>query len=155
MAYAGGNLSGLSVFFTDSNGNAVASHSDHSLVTAASPAHPGETITVYGINLGPVSNTPASGAPAPLTPAAVPIAVAPVCSFSDSVWGGPAAVSLLPGTVGLYQISFVVPSSPMPGNVPVRFVRNLELNGGGCPGIGSQAQLLTQESLPTTIPVGQ
>lgn len=159
-------LSPLSVFFADVKGFGIVQHaSDYSLVTPQNPAHPGEYLVAYGINLGPVSNTPASGTPAPFNPLAISSPVFPVCSMIDFIsWGNPDSVpsgrspalfvGLTPGTVGVYQVNFQVPASVPAGNVPIQFVRDVaETNYTVCPGPGSFTVLLTNESRTVLLPV--
>jgi uncharacterized protein (TIGR03437 family) len=81
---------GFSVFFSDANGYGIVQHAtDYSAVTAQNPAHPGEYLIAYGINLGPVSNTPASGAQAPSSPLAMSIPPGSrdngICGQDDSI----------------------------------------------------------------------
>jgi uncharacterized protein (TIGR03437 family) len=161
---AGSTLFNLSIFFVDDNGYAIVQHSDYTLVTADSPAHPGEYLIAYGINLGPVSNQPLSGSPAPFNPLAVSIPVFPVCSMTDKIrWGAldkvPLAespaffVGLTPGTVGVYEVIFQAPSSLPAGDIPISFVRNLAENVVRCPGTGLGTELLTQQGRPVLLPV--
>lgn len=118
---------GMSVFFSDASGRGILQHaSDYSLVTEQNPAHPGEYLIAYGINLGPVTNQPSSGTPAPSDPLAksIPQAYPGVCSGGDTVTVGssknitPSFEGLAPGTVGLYQINFQVPDSVGSGDLP-------------------------------------
>jgi len=166
-AYTGSTFSSLlSVFFADVNGFGIVQHAgDYSLVTPQNPAHAREYLVAYGINLGPVGNTPASGTPAPFNPLAIAMPVFPVCSIGDSIiWGkqdqGPLGqsptlfVGLTPGTVGVYQVNFQVPASLPAGNVPISFGRDLsETEYTECPGPGSFTILLTQESRTVLVPV--
>ena len=77
-------------------------------------AHPGETIVLFGMGLGPVSPAVASGR---IAPQASPMQTPPTVSFN----GTPGTVTfagLVAGTVGLYQINVVVPNIDMPGGQP-------------------------------------
>jgi uncharacterized protein (TIGR03437 family) len=75
-----------------------------------SRAHPGDTIVLLGMGLGPVSpNVPAGQ----IAPQASTLLTLPTISFNAT----PATVTyagLVAGTVGLYQINVVVPNVPMP-----------------------------------------
>ena len=121
-----------SIFFSDGNGYGVMQHaSDYSLVTAQNPAHPGEYLIAYAQDLGPVLNRPATGAPSPFDPLGESILTAPVgCSVNDNLQIGPTATAaptykgLTPGTVGVYQVNFQLPSSVSTGDLPVSFERN-------------------------------
>lgn len=81
------------------------------------PAHPGDTIILYGVGFGPV--TP--GMPAGQVAQQVNTLATPYQFF---VGGAQAAVSYggrAPGYVGLYQFNIVVPSVPAGNLVPVTF----------------------------------
>jgi uncharacterized protein (TIGR03437 family) len=138
---------GLRVFFSDANGYGIFLHAtDYSLVSAQNPAHPGEVLLAYGINLGPVNNTPSSGAASPSNP--LPVSVAPgspetgICGMNDSIKIGtataaPSYVGLAPGLVGVYQINFQVPASVGVGDLAVAFERTLIVFPfGACHGSG-------------------
>jgi uncharacterized protein (TIGR03437 family) len=88
---------------------------------ASHPLRPGDIVTLYGIGFGPVAPNLAAGEPARGANSVVlPLRV----YFGDT----PAAVAyagLAPGTLGLYQISVVVPAVPGSDAIPLR----LELNG--------------------------
>jgi uncharacterized protein (TIGR03437 family) len=81
------------------------------------PAQRGESLSIYCLGLGPVSNAPAAGNPAPADPLAR--------SGTPTVWiGGIFApvtfAGLAPGTVGVYQVDVQVPAGAPSGNaVPV------------------------------------
>lgn len=95
----------------DSNGNALAQHNDFSSVTAASPAHPKESIVIYLAGMGATNPPVASGAVAPGLKAGDSLAwavVQPVVKVADQTAQIQFA-GLTPGAVGLYQINFVVP----------------------------------------------
>jgi uncharacterized protein (TIGR03437 family) len=81
------------------------------------PAKPGDTITLYGVGFGAVTeNIPAGQIAQGLTSLA--------SNFSISIGGMPAMVSyagLAPQYVGLYQFDVVVPPLPAGSAVPVTF----------------------------------
>jgi uncharacterized protein (TIGR03437 family) len=94
-------------FFTLAGGVYVAAlHADYSLVSAAQPARPGETILLYGTGFGPTDPPLPTGqlvtAPAPL---AVPVQL---------TIGGVTAPAAFAGLVspGLYQFNVAVPGLP-------------------------------------------
>jgi uncharacterized protein (TIGR03437 family) len=109
--------------FTLADGSGAIQHaSDYSLVTAANPAAPGETIVIYATGLGPVSTTVADGIPAP---GADP--VQQLCQPSSVMLGGTAGnfggtpanilyAGLAPGYVGIYQVmsNCRLPRPPVP-----------------------------------------
>src|ERR1017187_10236122 len=165
--YTGGIGFGGSVFFADAHGYAIVQHgADYSQVTPQNPAHSGEYLIAYGINLGPVINQPLTGAASPFSPLAfaIPNSYAEVCSQSDSISLGvyppgpvltPALYSgLTPGSVGLYQINFQVPPNVTTGDVQVSFVRDVvEQPAGVCPGVPSRAYLVTYERRAALLPI--
>jgi len=104
-------------------GTLVAQHgADFSLVTAASPAKPGETLVVYLLGMGATSPAVPSGQPAPSNPLAMVTA-----QPSITVDGQSAHVDfagLTPGFAGLYQIDFDVPATVPSGNQTVIISQN-------------------------------
>ncbi len=80
---------------------------DGSLVTSLQPATPGEYLTIYGLGLGPVTNSPGDGAASSATPLSYTLQI-PVLTIG----GAKAHVSfsgLTPGFTGLYQVNALVP----------------------------------------------
>ncbi len=102
-------------FLAYSGGGLIAQHaSDGTLVTAASPAQPGEYIVAYLAGMGDTTVAVASGGPAPSGPLAY-TSVSPVLTLN----GNTVPVSfagLTPGLVGLYQIDFQIPADTPAGN---------------------------------------
>lgn len=116
---------------------------DYSLVTSEKPATAGETIIAYATGLNPASPPVATGQPAPVTP----LSYVPQLNLgytedetrlviNDSLVlrgsGGtfvpllPDAIpfmGLTPGSVGLYQINFVLPQGLPSGILPIRIRR--------------------------------
>jgi uncharacterized protein (TIGR03437 family) len=138
-------------FFSDSNGFAAAQHaSDYSAVTSANPAHPGETIIVYGTDLFPTW---------PPIPIGIPTPASPLFPFSRDLAGtdtialpDPGSLFLLnqpptkacpsaaaglmelyrgatPGFVGVEQVNFVVPQNLTPGDYYLYYQSTIN-----CPG---------------------
>ena len=89
----------------------------NTLVSAASPAQPGEVL-VYANGVGSFDSTPANGTPSPSSPAANSKATPLV-----TVGGAPAQVQfsgLAPGLVGVVQINIQLPASlPAGSSLPV------------------------------------
>jgi uncharacterized protein (TIGR03437 family) len=85
---------------------AITHASDFSLVTAANPAHPGEYLAVFCSGLGPVNPSILAGQPAPLAQLQTP-AVAVVGGLEINVQ----YAGLAPGSIGLYQVNFQLPSN--------------------------------------------
>jgi uncharacterized protein (TIGR03437 family) len=99
------------------NGAVIAQHADSSYVTPASPAHAGETLTIYLAGMGLTDVTVKTGQLSPSTPLAHPD-IAPTVTVN----GENAAIAfagLTPQSVGLYQINFQVPSDAPSGSLPL------------------------------------
>jgi uncharacterized protein (TIGR03437 family) len=89
-------------------------HADYSVVTSANPAKPGETLTVYLTGLGAVSPTVADGDAAPSGSLS-----STTNTVAASIGGQTATVSfagLTPGSVALYQVNVVVPTTATSGD---------------------------------------
>ncbi len=102
--------------------NAMFLHSDGSTVTTKRPANPGETITAQAYGLGSADSKVATGAQSP-SPAVgvsgVMMALrygANLAITSPDTDGTAVSAQLVPGTVGLYQLSFQIP--PLPDGAP-------------------------------------
>jgi len=88
-------------------GPAALLHADFSLVSAASPARPGETVQLFLTGLGEVTPTVNIAAIAPASPLSTVNA-----DLQVTVGGQPATVvykGLAPGLAGLYQLNFIIP----------------------------------------------
>ena len=105
--------------------NSVVTHADGTLVTAHSPALPGEAVVIYAFGLGQTSQTPNTGQASP-TPAATlssPLYLRfdftsnamPSPPFFNRVSATPPLTpifaGLTPGQVGLYQINVTIPNT--------------------------------------------
>ena len=103
------------------DGHVIAQHSDFSLVSAQSPAKPGEYLVIYLGGLGPGSETVASGTPSPASPLdAVPdVAVMVAGESAPVLFSG-----LTPGLVGLYQVNFQVPADAASGDLMLVVTEN-------------------------------
>ncbi len=92
----------------------AAQHADYSLVGAANllpgvtttPAHPGETILLYGTGFGPTNP--------PLPTAQLVTTAAPLANSVQITIGGAAVTPIFAGLVspGLYQFNVTVPNLP-------------------------------------------
>jgi uncharacterized protein (TIGR03437 family) len=90
---------------------------DNSLVTAANPAVPGETVVVYATGVGKLNNPPRSGTPSPGSALATSVDPPTI-----TVGGSNATVlfsGLTPGFVGLIQFNITLPSSLPSGSLPL------------------------------------
>lgn len=107
------------VFFSGDYRGAVL-HADYSLVSAANPARPGETVMLWLTGLGELSPAVPAGAAHPAAPLAWAVAT-PISVF----FGGEPAPPVLfsggaPGFAGLNQINVTIPlSAPVGASVPV------------------------------------
>jgi uncharacterized protein (TIGR03437 family) len=94
------------------NGPAIVHASTNQLVTAANPAHAGETLVLYAFGLGPAKGVEI-GQPFPASPPA------PVIAPVDVTVNGISAFVLYaggyPGAVDGYQVNFTLPSGVAPG----------------------------------------
>lgn len=98
-----------------SDGHAIAQHNaNYQLVTSANAAVPGEYVIVYLVGMGATNPPVASGAAAPSSPLAY-ATVQPTVTVGGQ--NAPIAFAgLTPGAVGLYQITFQVPSGLSAGD---------------------------------------
>ncbi|HLH16440.1 MAG TPA: hypothetical protein VKX45_04435 [Bryobacteraceae bacterium] len=102
-------------YFLNSPGNLVLVHQDFSgLVTAQSPARPGEVIVAYAVGLGAVTPPMTTGVPAPVDQL-FPLADPFECRIGYG--GGPPLdvpfAGLAPGMIGIYQVNVRMPD-PLP-----------------------------------------
>ncbi|HYL34377.1 MAG TPA: hypothetical protein VEV17_00540 [Bryobacteraceae bacterium] len=114
------NLTAPGVFaFTENGafapgvGPANVTHADGSLVTADNPAQANETLTLIVTGLGAVNPPVADGAAAPAAPLSVVTAniLVEIQDQNNNIYEAPVTLqSLLPGTAGMYQLQFTVPS---------------------------------------------
>ncbi|MGA2114711.1 MAG: IPT/TIG domain-containing protein [Bryobacteraceae bacterium] len=129
---AGGSGAGLAAVYETTSG---------SVVTAAAPAHNGDSLVAYAVGLGPTNpatSTTATG----LTPATAPTATLPTVTV-----GGVAAVVSFAGVAkgaisGIYQVNFTVPTD-VQGTVPL--VISID-------GVSSSSVALSSSG-PVTLPV--
>jgi uncharacterized protein (TIGR03437 family) len=101
------------------NNLAVATFVDYSVVTSSKPANIGDTVVIWFTGGGPVN-----AAATLKTGAESPAGLSPVTGPYTITVGGVAVtnisyVGLTPGSIGLYQASFVVPSGVPAGNQKV------------------------------------
>jgi uncharacterized protein (TIGR03437 family) len=101
------------------NNLAVATFNDYSVITTQNPAHAGDTVVLWFTGGGPVNPSGKL-----TTGAESPAGLSPVTGTYTITVGGVAAtnisyVGLTPGSIGLYQASFVVPSGVPTGNEKV------------------------------------
>jgi uncharacterized protein (TIGR03437 family) len=105
------------ILTTPSDGYAVAQNcGDGSLISATSPAAPGQCLTLYMTGQGALDHAVATGAAAPSDPL-----VRPVASVDAKLGGVPADLlfaGLAPGMTGVLQVNLVAPDVP-DGDQPV------------------------------------
>jgi uncharacterized protein (TIGR03437 family) len=93
--------------FALSNGFAVVTHADNTLVSPESPARGGEVIVIWATGLGKTITNPNSGQLPPYTSQIVNLD-----GLKISVGGTVLYAGLTPGSAGLYQINLILPSNP-------------------------------------------
>ncbi len=110
---------GIFTITADGKGDAIATHSDSSLIKRASGkyARSGETVVLYCTGLGDVDGTPFAGQPAPVSP--LPRAIQKVEVVMNGKPANIVYAGLTPGSVGLYQINVIVPDQ-LGGDVSTR-----------------------------------
>jgi uncharacterized protein (TIGR03437 family) len=151
-------------FFVLPNGVAAFQHSrDYSLVTADNPAQPGEILVAYLTGMGVTEPSIPTGAPAPFAP----LSTVPQSITSDTVHVNvivvdstlvvPMFVGLTPGSVGLYQVNFAVPSTISDGmhNVVLQYEWCANFLGQRCPAqpMYGSAELQKWNSQAVSLPV--
>jgi uncharacterized protein (TIGR03437 family) len=105
-------------------GQIIAQHSaDFSLVTSASPAKPGEYLIIYLVGMGATKPSVASGAVSPGPPTLATVTIQPKVTVGSQT-ANVVFAGLTPGSVGLYQIDFQVPSGTPSGNPTVVVTQN-------------------------------
>jgi len=115
------------------NGQAAALHLNYTLVTAASPAAPGETIILFCTGLGTVSPAVPTGEAA--SPTVISYSTA---KFTATIGGVDAPVAfsgLAPGFVALDQVNLTIPSGAPSGS------QDLILTGGGVSSSAAKIQI--------------
>ena len=94
------------------NSQPAAEHGDGSLITPASPAQPGETITVYGTGLGPTNPRQLDGV-IPTAPATIAL-LSQLEVLLDGQALDPSTIQyagITPGSAGVYQVNFTLPAN--------------------------------------------
>ncbi len=102
----------------------LVTHTNGTLVSAASPANPGETLTAWAFGLGQTTPAATTGEPATMGVTletfnldfnyqinALP--AKPYTGDPDTIPIHPLFSGLAPGYVGLYQVNFTVPAGPL------------------------------------------
>src|SRR3954452_11658770 len=96
---------------------AIATHADGTLVASASPARPGETVTLWGTGFGPVGPAGRSGQTSTAANGGnVSYATSPPSMTIGGVPATVVAAGLNPSALGLYQIAVTVPASAPSGD---------------------------------------
>ena len=143
--------------------DAIVTHSDGGRVTTAAPGKPGEVLVLWAVGLGQTIPAASSGQATPSPAPSAPVVLAfnfmanaepsrptttPDVLVQSAALSGRALDMLLfsgltPGSVGLYQVNFVVPSPPAgvapcgggPGtilsNLTISIGRNESFDGAG------------------------
>jgi uncharacterized protein (TIGR03437 family) len=96
-----------------SNQQAVIYDLNNNLIGPGNPAHVGDTIVIYCAGLGSVNSQPADGA---VTPDASSTVVNPVNVSIGPSNATASSAGLLPGMIGVYQVTVTVPQGTPPGD---------------------------------------
>jgi uncharacterized protein (TIGR03437 family) len=94
-------------------GAAAVEHADGSLVSAASPAVPGETLQIFAAGLGAVTPSVADGAAVPLSPLSYTNST--IVALFGGAKGTVTFSGLTPTLAGLYQVNATVPAGAPTG----------------------------------------
>jgi hypothetical protein len=100
------------------SGPAIVHSSNSEQVSAANPAHPGETLTLYATGLGPVRAAIDPGQPFPASPLAVvnsPVEVRVNGTVANVLYAGG-----YPGAVDAFQVNFTLPPSLVAGTADLQ-----------------------------------
>ncbi len=123
LEWHGGNAPVLLVAFEvarDAPGLLVATHVDGSPISSDLPAHPGETILLYGTGLGPYQPNPTDGFSVPTGPSFAVVDTVGVMMSGRQVT--PDLAVALPGAVGVAMVQVRIPDdldSSIPGTVAI------------------------------------
>ncbi|MDE3167800.1 MAG: hypothetical protein KGN36_18510 [Acidobacteriota bacterium] len=112
--YSGPASPGIFTVPSGGIGSGAVLHADYSLVTAANPAHSGETIQIFLTGLGGVKNAIAAGSAGPTNPLDNTLVTLDlgVRDAGGIFYDGKIAYSgLAPGLGGLYQVNLTLPAS--------------------------------------------
>jgi len=102
----------------------IAQHNaDFSLVNASNPAQPGEYVIIYLVGMGATNPSVPSGAPAPSSEPLARVVLQPTVTVDGQVVNIYYA-GLTPGSAGLYQITFQMPSSLSSNQVDLLVTQN-------------------------------
>lgn len=91
-------------------GSGAILHADYSLVNAANPAKPGETVQIYLTGLGAVKPAINAGAVASSTASTLNHTVDTIYVYIDGLQANVSYSGLAPGLGGLYQLNATIPS---------------------------------------------
>lgn len=98
-------------------------NADFSLVSSSNPAKPGEYVIMYVVGMGATDPIVPSGAAAPGVEPLARVTVKPTVTV-DGQQVNIAFAGLTPGLVGLYQVTFQVPTNARSGDLDVVLTQN-------------------------------
>ncbi len=107
--------SGFGIFtvYSSGSGQGVVTNGSGALRTYDAPAHPGDTLIIWGTGLGPISGSDAEPPPVGNIGASAPVVYVGGVNVTPSYYGRPGCCS------GLDQIVFQVPANVMGCSVPL------------------------------------
>ena len=127
------------------NGPAITHVSDSTIVTPASPATPGETLSLFATGLGPTKPGVDPGSPFPAgTPAA---ANSPIAVTVNGEQAEVLSAAGYPGIVNGYQVMFRLPAGIPAG------MASIQLSSAWIP--GAAVRIPVSDAPPTTVTSGQ
>ena len=120
QAYTAQTSPGIFTLPAGGLGSGAIRHADFTIVSAASPAHVGETVQIYLTGLGAVTPAVAAGAAAPVLP--LSITANHVAVYIDKQPATVAFAGLAPTLAGLYQLNVTIPAGVGTGNLDIQVV---------------------------------
>ena len=165
-APAGGSCTPGDFFILPGTQYGIFQHgADFSLVTKSHPAKPGEILIGYMTGLPGAWPTVPTGQPSPFQPLATVlqsnvtfvnvfnIVINGVTVSNETLPGSIPFLGLSPGSVGLYQINFVLPDNARPGDAQIKLEQVLcEPIFGQCGPAPNNPR--TYDSVPVLLPIG-
>jgi len=143
--YGGGTQPGIFTIPPGGIGSGAIEHADGSVVTAANPAKPGETVAIFLTGLGAVNQTVVAGSAAPSNPLAritADLAIY-IGSGANQAQATVQFAGLAPSLGGLYQINVTIPAGMPAGDQLIEILTSTD------------GQDIDVDNAEATIPIGK